>query len=202
MSAARLTPTALPLPRLYSAPEPRHLHLVAEPDDATLLAEIAAGRTDSFQRFYGRHAGRVLSYAQKLCGDAVLAEDLAQEVFLTVWRKAAGFQADRGDGPGWLYTITRNKVLDHWRRCGRTPPIADLDLTLLEAVPRGIGSELKVSLEKAMSGLRDEHRSALDLAYFGGFSYEETARKLGLPLGTLKSRIRAALGLLREALET
>lgn len=178
------------------------MQLVAEPDDATLLAEIAAGRTDSFQRFYARHAGRVISYAKKLCGDAVLAEDLAQDVFLTVWRKAAGFQADRGDGPGWLYTITRNKVLDHWRRIGRTPQPATVDLALLEAAPRGVGSELKISLEKALGGLRAEHRSALDLAYFGGFSYEETAQRLGLPLGTLKSRIRAALGLLREALET
>lgn len=177
------------------------MHLVADADDATLLAEIAAGRPDSFQRFYDRHAGRVIAYAQRLCSDAVLAEDLAQEVFLAVWRKAASYQADRGDGPGWLYTITRNKVLDHWRRCGRTPPLADLDLTLLEAAPRGVGPESRISLAKALDGLRVEHRSALDLAYFGGFSYEETAERLGLPLGTLKSRIRAALGLLREALE-
>jgi len=177
------------------------LHLVADADDATLLAEIAAGRTDSFQRFYDRHAGRVIAYAQRLCSDAVLAEDLALEVFLAVWRKAASYQPDRGDGPGWLYTITRNKVLDHWRRCGRTPPLADLDLTLLEAAPRGVGHESRISLAKALDGLRVEHRSALDLAYFGGFSYEETAERLGLPLGTLKSRIRAALGLLREALE-
>ena len=177
------------------------MHLVADADDATLLAEIAAGRADSFQRFYDRHAGRVVAYAQRLCGDAVLAEDLAQEVFLAVWRKAVSYQPERGGGPGWLYTITRNKVLDHWRRCGRTPPLADLDLTLLEAAPRGVGHETRISLAKALDGLRAEHRSALDLAYFGGFSYEETAERLGLPLGTLKSRIRAALGLLREALE-
>lgn len=169
-------------------------------DDAALLAGVGEGSADSFQSFYGRHAGRVLAYAQKLCGDRTLAEDVAQDVFLAVWRKASSYRVDRGDVSGWLYTITRNRVLDRWRREGRSPATADVDLTLLESAPTGVANEMRLSLERALDSLRSEHRTALRLAYFGGFSYEETAVRLGLPVGTLKSRIRAALGLLRESL--
>lgn len=169
--------------------------------DAALLAEIGAGRADSFQSFYGRHAGRVLAYARKLCGERGVAEDVVQDVFLAVWRKAASYREDRGDVAGWLYSITRNRVLDRWRREGRGPIAVDLDLSRFETPAPKVERETRLALVRALDGLRDEHRIPLRLAYFGGLTYEETAVRLNLPVGTLKSRIRAALAQMRQALE-
>lgn len=171
--------------------------------DASLLAAIAEGRCEAFQLFYERFGARVLSYARQLVGGhSERAEDLAQEVFLAVWRKAGSFDADRGDAAGWLYTIARNRFLDERRKAARSKEIdGELDLTHVAEVPQGVGAELRVSLEKALSILRDEQRQALELAYFGGLTYEETALRLNLPVGTLKSRIRAALSTLRGFLE-
>jgi RNA polymerase sigma-70 factor (ECF subfamily) len=167
--------------------------------DAVLLAAIAEGTSEAFQAFYERFGARVLSYARQLVGGhSERAEDLAQEVFLTVWRKAATFDAGRGDAAGWLYTIARNRFLDERRKAARSKEIdAELDLTHVAETPRGVGAELRVSLEKALSTLRADQRQALELAYFGGLTYEETALRLNLPVGTLKSRIRAALSSMR-----
>jgi RNA polymerase sigma-70 factor (ECF subfamily) len=171
--------------------------------DAVLLGGIALGQTEAFQAFYERFGGRVLIYARQLVGgNADRAEDLAQEVFLSVWRKAASFDAERGDAAGWLYTIARNRFLDDRRRAARSKEIdTELDLTHVADAPEAVGVEMRVSLGKALSALRDEQRQALELAYFGGLTYEETAVRLNLPVGTLKSRIRAALATLRDLLE-
>lgn len=171
--------------------------------DAALLAAIAEGRCEAFQAFYERFGARVLSYARQLVGGhSERAEDLAQEVFLAVWRKAASFDAARGDAAGWLYTIARNRFLDERRKAARSKEIdGELDLTHVAETPQGVGAELRISLEKALSILRDEQRQALELAYFGGLTYEETALRLNLPVGTLKSRIRAALSTMRGFLE-
>ena len=132
---------------------------------------------------------------------APIYEDVVQEVFLSVWRKAASYRSDRGDVPGWLYTITRNKLVDLWRRKGAAVEDPDFDFTQLLAT--GPGAEAQVvslTVRKALSALGREQREALELAYFGGLTYEETAERLALPLGTLKSRIRAGLAAMRAVL--
>lgn len=170
------------------------------PDDATLLRGIAQGQREAFHDFYERHAGRVVAYSRQLAGGEAL-EDVVQEVFLAVWRKAASYQADRGDVAGWLYTITRNKLFDLWRRQGRSPAAGSFDLQALAGGARGVPSELRLSLEQALGRLRADQRQAVEMAYFGGLTYEETAERLQLPVGTLKSRIRSALHAMRATLE-
>jgi RNA polymerase sigma-70 factor (ECF subfamily) len=187
---------------VYSSPETKRLlegaH-AAGPSDAALLGRIAEGDVDSFQAFYGRYAGRVLAYARQIGRNREAAEDVVQEVFVVVWRRAASYRPDRGDTPGWLYTITRNKLVDHWRRTGDALELAEIDeRRLAEAEEPG---ELRLSVRQALSRVAPEQRRAIEMAYFGGLTYEETARRLELPLGTLKSRIRTGLKALRSLLE-
>jgi RNA polymerase sigma-70 factor (ECF subfamily) len=179
------------------APEP------SGPDSALLLHRIAGGDIDAFQAFYQRHAGRVLAYARQLGRRPDLAEDVVQEVFVAVWRKAASYQADRGDPVGWLYTITRNKLVDLWRKSGDTAGLDELQWQQLPG-PETAGSprsDLLLTMRQALARVSPEQRAAIELAYFGGLTYEETAERLRLPVGTLKSRIRSGLRTLRAVLE-
>ena len=124
-----------------------------------------------------------------------------QEVFLAVFRKAGSYRPERGDVAGWLYTITRNKMVDLWRR--RDPgeqAEEEFDFARLPDEREQFASELKLSVRQVLAELSDDQRRAVELAYFGGLTYEETAARLQLPLGTLKSRIRAGLMAMRARL--
>jgi RNA polymerase sigma-70 factor, ECF subfamily len=195
----------LPLPSLSMAyiPPQGSIRLLqgaeAVPDDAVLLGRIAQGDLEAFQAFYGRYAGRVLSYARQLSRGRDLAEDVVQEVFVTVWRRAASFRSDRGDPAGWLYTITRNKLVDHWRKLGDAAELDELDE---RSFAEGGAGDLRLAMRQALSQVSPEQRRAIEMAYFGGLTYEETAKRLQLPIGTLKSRIRSGLKTLRTVLES
>jgi RNA polymerase sigma-70 factor (ECF subfamily) len=178
-------------------------HAERDAGDIALLRRIAGGDMEAFQLFYERYAGRVLAYARQLSrfsSPTDLTEDVVQEVFVAVWRKAASFQADRGDPCGWLYTITRNKMVDLWRRRGEASGLDEDSLQQI-AEPAAPGSELLLTMRQALTQVPAEQRAAIELAYFGGLTYEETAERLHLPLGTLKSRIRSGLRTLRTLLE-
>ena len=172
---------------------------IPEPLDETLLAATARGDLDAFHAFYERHAGRVLAYARRICRDATLAEDVTQEVFTAVWTKAATFRPDRGGTHAWLYTLTRNKLVDHWRKLGRDCDMEGIDDLVIPAPVSG-DRDLRLALRQALARVPSEQRQAIETAYFGGLTYEETASRLDLPLGTLKSRIRVGLRALKAAL--
>jgi len=171
----------------------------AVPNDAVLLGRVAQGDLEAFQVFYGCYAGRVLTYARQLSRGRDLAEDVVQEVFVTVWRRAASFRPDRGDPAGWLYTITRNKLVDHWRKLGDVEEMDELDE---RSLAEGGAGDLRLAMRQALSRVSPEQRRAIEMAYFGGLTYEETAKRLQLPVGTLKSRIRSGLKSLRTVLES
>jgi RNA polymerase sigma-70 factor (ECF subfamily) len=194
-------PLAVALFGVYSAQETTRLLQGAEaaPGDTVLLGRIAQGDIEAFQTFYSRYAGRVLAYARQLARGRDLAEDVVQEVFVAVWRRAASFRPDRGDPAGWLYTITRNKLVDHWRKTGEGAELDELDERRLseDETP----GDLRLSVRQALTRITPEQRRAIAMAYFGGLTYEETARRLDLPVGTLKSRIRSGLKTLRTVLE-
>jgi RNA polymerase sigma-70 factor (ECF subfamily) len=172
----------------------------SEPTAAACLGAIAAGDFTSFQRFYQRYAPALLAYLCQLCRDRQLAEDLVQEVFVTVWQKAASYRPDRGDPNGWLYAIARNKLIDHWRKVHPTQELGEFDLDQLPLRGAG-GPDLVLTLRSVLARVSPEQRTAIELAYFGGLTYEETAKRLQLPLGTLKSRIRVGLRAMRQILE-
>lgn len=170
--------------------------------DETLLARIADGDLEAFQTFHDRYAARVASYARHLNHDRQFDEDIVQEVFTSVWTRAASFNPERGTEPGnaagWLYTLTRNKVIDLWRRSSKGGQAEEIDDRLL-AAPRQ-EDDLRLALRQALSHVSPEQRQAIEMAYFDGLTYQETAQELELPEGTLKSRIRLGLRTLRSVL--
>jgi RNA polymerase sigma-70 factor, ECF subfamily len=201
IATSSLLPFRLLLFGVYSAQETNRLLQGAEavPNDAVLLGRIAQGDLEAFQAFYSRYAGRVLTYARQLSRGRDLAEDVVQEVFVTVWRRAASYRPDRGDPAGWLYTITRNKLVDHWRKLGDVEEMDEIDE---RSFAEGGAGDLRLAMRQALSQVSPEQRRAIELAYFGGLTYEETAKRLQLPVGTLKSRIRSGLRSLRTVLES
>ncbi|HEY4591479.1 MAG TPA: sigma-70 family RNA polymerase sigma factor [Thermoanaerobaculia bacterium] len=170
-----------------------------EPDDESLLAAITRGDLEAFHQLYERYAGRVLACARHLCRDAALAEDITQEVFTAAWTRAGTFRPDRGSAPAWLFTLTRHKLVDHWRKTGKGVELAALDDVRPPAQDPEDG-DLRLCLRQALDHASPEQREAIEIAYFEGLTYEETASRLALPLGTLKSRIRLGLRAMRSAL--
>jgi len=173
------------------------------PTDAELLVRIGRSDQEAFHLLYDRWAGRLLAYVRQIARRGGSPEDVVQDVFLAVWRKAKTYRPERGNVAGWLYTITRNRVVDKWRRKGGLVEDDGFDLLGLEAEEHDDEARATaISVRGALDELTDEQRSAIELAYFGGLTYQEAAERLDLPLGTLKSRIRAGLARMRERLET
>ena len=166
--------------------------------DETLLAQIADGDLGAFQTFHDRYAARVATYARQLNHDRQLDDDIVQEVFTQVWTRAASFNPARGDAAGWLYTLTRNKVIDLWRRSSRGGQAEEIDDRRLAA--RREEDDLRLTVRQALSRVPPEQRQAIEMAYFDGLTYQETAQELDLPEGTLKSRIRLGLRTMRSVL--
>lgn len=173
----------------------------ADADDSALLAAIARGEIEAFQIFYDRYAARVTSYVRQLSRDRESLEDLVQDVFVSVWRKAGSYSPERGDAAGWLYTMTRNKLVDQWRKVREKA--VELDAMHSWEMPAIAPPEedLFLSVRQALFQVAPDQREAIEMAYFGGLTYEETAVRLDLPVGTLKSRIRAGLRSLRSVLD-
>lgn len=169
--------------------------------DEELLAETAGGSLQAFQTFYDRHAGRILAYARRMSRDPALAEDITQEVFMAVWTRAGTFRPDRGDAPAWLYTLTRNKLVDHWRRSGGGVEMPAGDELRQPAAEEHGNGDLRLTVRRALTWIPPEQREAIELAFFSGLTYEETAGRLALPVGTLKSRIRLGLRAMRARLQ-
>ena len=194
--------TTIPINTWMLALQPTRSEAWEGPRDEDLLAGIARGEMEAFQTFYERHASRVVAYACKLARDRHLAEDVAQEVFTSVWTKAASFRPERspGDGaPGWLYTLTRNKFIDHWRRGPKAAVTEEIDDRRLPA-QQGEPKDLHLTMKQALAQVSPDQRKAIEMAYFGGLTYQETAGELELPVGTLKSRIRLGLRTMRALL--
>jgi RNA polymerase sigma-70 factor (ECF subfamily) len=163
---------------------------------------LAIGRQDreAFQHLYDRYAGRLLAYVQAMGRGCLTAEDVVQEIFVAVWHKAGQYRVELGTPEAWIFTITRNKVFDIWRT---RPPVEGKDARDMEAfmdTTEHPDAVLVVTVRKALASLPEDQRRPLVLAYFGGFTYEEAAHRLAVPVGTLKSRIRAALGQLKTLL--
>lgn len=198
MNAASDSSTTIPIQPWMLEPAPRRQ--TGGPGDADLLARIAGSDREAFRAFHERHARRVTAYARQLCRDRHLAEDVTQEVFTSVWTRAGSFRPERtaGDALGWLYALTRNKLIDHWRRGPKGMEAGEVDEQRLSDDPDG--RELRVVLRQALARVPPDQREAIELAYFGGLTYQETAGELELPLGTLKSRIRLGLKALRNVL--
>ncbi len=170
--------------------------------DGELLERIAARDRDAFDELYGRYARAVLGLALRRLGDRGRAEDAVQEAFAAIWRSAGSYRRERGAGAAWLYAIARNAIVDGLRR---TPePAADApDAPSGEAGPpeEAESAWLAWRVHRALEQLPEHERKVIELAYYSGLSQSEVAEFLQVPLGTVKTRTRSALGRLGQILE-
>jgi len=171
-----------------------------------LLAKIAERDRDALRALYGRFATAVFSLARRILSDGTEAEDVLQEVFVQVWREATSFDRSRGSVPAWLMSIARNRSIDRLRsRRRKDAAQRDKELTdLLEPVP-GVDEDVATMsdvgrVRHALATLPEVQRQALLMSYFGGRSHSEIAAAIGVPIGTVKSRIAGGLQALRAAL--
>lgn len=172
-------------------------------DDA-LLAGIAGGDTDAMAAFVQRHQRRVYGVARGIVVDAVLAEDVAQEAFLRVWRHAGGFDPRRASAITWLSVITRNLAIDacRLRRSAPADPERILALADRRATPGEQERTAEVDrLRRALATLPPEQRRCVLRAAVLGTTAQEIADDDDIPLGTAKTRIRLGLRRLRTALD-
>ena len=151
----------------------------------------------AFSRLFRHFAPRLKAYVMRGGGDPAVAEEIVQECMVTVWRKAGTYDRSKANVSTWMFTIARNKRIDRLRRENRPMPSAD-DLEDLSpaAQPADERHEAGLRREKirtAMAGLPPEQIEVLEKAFFEDLSHQAVAMELGLPLGTVKSRIRLAL---------
>jgi RNA polymerase sigma-70 factor, ECF subfamily len=168
--------------------------------DADLVLAVGRGdRGEPLRELYRRFAGRVFGLGVQLLGDRGLAEELVQETFVRVWRNAARFDPERGSAATFIFTIARRLAIDLWRRPSSRPANPEA-----EAEPDDDQVErLLVGLDvrDALDSLSEAHRRVLELSYRDQLKQTEIAERLGVPLGTVKTRSYHALRSLRAALE-
>ena len=153
-------------------------------------------------QLYDRYSSVVYGVALRVLRDAAAAEDVLQEIFLQLWRNPGSFDASRGELAPWLAVVSRNRSVDMLRK---RRPQADLSETVVSVEPDLAAdadrSRVAEKIRATLAGMPAVQRSALEMAYFEGYSHSEIAEKTGEPLGTIKTRIRTALILLRRTVE-
>lgn len=175
--------------------------------DEALLAGIAVGDSDAALLFVRRFQARVYGLALTITADSGLAEDIAQRAFERAWRHAGAFDPRRGQVAAWLTTITRNLAIDVLRARRPIPVDPERLTTIIASMvddpeARALRADADGRLQAAIRALPAEQGRAVVMASLYGMTCEEVARADGIPVGTVKSRVRAAVRKLREALET
>ena len=177
------------------------------------MGRIAEGHSDGFRDLYGRYASTAAGLAYRVIGDPVLAEEVVQEVFLSVWRSASAYDAARGSVRSWLLTQVHHRAVDvirredaERRRSLRQPDPIPADPTEDVVEDEWLRAR-RADMRVALRTITDDQRQVLQLAYFDGLTHtqiaaalEQVAAKLGIPLGTVKSRTLSAMLKLREVL--
>lgn len=170
--------------------------------DLTLIDRVRRGEEQAMTALFDRYSRVVYSVALRVLRDAASAEDVLQEVFLSIWRHPDKFVSARGSLGGWLAVVARNRAIDSLRRKRPSEQVDEIYL----ASPFNLADEAERNrlMERARSiifRLPPEQRKTLEMAFFDGLTHTEIAEMTGDPLGTVKTRIRSALITLRKELE-
>jgi RNA polymerase sigma-70 factor (ECF subfamily) len=176
--------------------------------DEDLMPLIGSKDPEAFEVLFDRHGGAAYSLAYRIVGERGSAEDVTQEAFISVWRSGARFDRARGSVRAWLLSIVRNRAIDTLRAgAGKAPKLNFDDDAIIEARPAEERTEDEVlrhetthEIRGVLEELPGEQSKVIELAYFGGFSQTEIAGMLGLPLGTVKGRMRLGLKKIRTEL--
>src|SRR5215203_150890 len=176
--------------------------------DEELMPLVGGQDPEAFEVIYDRHGGAAYSLAYRIVGDRTTAEEVTQEAFISVWRSGTRFDAGRGSVRSWLLSIVRNRAIDFLRsRAGKAPKLDFDDASALEQRPatektdeEALRRETAAELRGAIGKLPPDQSKVIELAYFGGFSHSEIAQIQGLPMGTVKGRMRLGLEKIRGEL--
>ncbi len=184
--------------------EPATIPAVAANDlsDGELISRTADGDRGAFDVLYRRYSRPVFGLALRRLGDRGRAEDAVQETFASIWRAARSYRPERGPGAPWLYAVARNAITDRGRARSE-PPAEAPDSPSPDAGPaeRAESGWTAWRVHRALEELNVNERSVIELAYWSGLSQSEIAEFLNIPLGTVKTRTRAALARLAVLLE-
>jgi RNA polymerase sigma-70 factor, ECF subfamily len=184
------------------------LFAVIAEGDAELVRRLQERDPQALGELYDKYGRLAFSLIYRIVRDVGTAEDLVQETFLRVWNRSQGFDAERGALGGWLLAVARNCAIDYLRSAaGKMRNAVELEETVhpslyLDLEKDVLSADKARRLRQAMEKLNPNQRSAIELAYFEGLSQTEMAERMGQPLGTVKTWVRAALKNLRESLGT
>lgn len=191
--------------RVFAPPRRKKLRAMdsfADLSDEDLLARIGGGDRMAFAALFGRYAPKVKSYLMRLAAGGAAAEDLAQDAMISVWRRAASYDATRAKPSTWIFVIARNAWIDRLRRekvelayRSVNPPVEESQEEAPDAAVARRDDESRIA--DALAVLSDEQRQVLRLSFFEDRPHSEIATRLSLPLGTVKSRLRLAVIKLR-----
>jgi RNA polymerase sigma-70 factor (ECF subfamily) len=169
------------------------------------LAAIAAGSDEALRRFFNLTSAKVFGLLLRMLRDHAAAEDVLQEVYFTVWRRAASFDPSRASPITWVVTIARNRAIDRLRSVSQTArvvPIDGIDIADASEPPGGAleATDRHSNVQACLATLDEPSQTAIRGAFFEGLTYEHLAARHQVPLGTMKSRIRRGLIRLRKCL--
>jgi RNA polymerase sigma-70 factor (ECF subfamily) len=183
--------------------------IVSGPDadsDDSLLDAIRRRDEGAIAALYDRYGRLAFGLAYRVVGERNAAEDVVQEAFLSIWRRAASFETTRGSVRTWVLSIVHHRAIDRLRgTAGRTrqdAPIDDFERILAIDDPWSEVSQViqRETLQKAIATLPDAQRQAVEMAYFDGYTQQEIATRMDVPVGTVKGRLRLAMQRLRTLL--
>ena len=168
---------------------------------------VQGGSPRAFELLYDRHGGAAFSLAYRMVGNRVTAEDITQEAFLSIWRSRLRYDQARGSVRTWVLGIVHNRAIDQLRR----GTVHDRRRETLDGVEERHEARERTDVEAArredargvrtaLDALPEEQRRTIELAYFGGFSHSQIAEMLGMPIGTVKGRMRLGLEKMRKQL--
>lgn len=181
-------------------------HEGAVEHDQSLVAWMRGGDEAALESLYARYGGLAFTLALRIVGDRDLAVEVVQDAFFRLWQQADGYDPARGSVPAWLLTVTRNRAIDtlrgrqHQARLRESAPLTDGEADRREHGDLAEAVVLRQTLGRAVRALPPEQRRIVELAYFEGLTRIEIADRLSHPVGTVKTRLRAALDRLRETL--
>lgn len=169
-------------------------------EDAALVAAMAAGDRGALAKLYARHSGLLLGLALRIVRERREAEDLLHDVLLEAWRAAKDFDPKRGRVRTWLAIRMRSRALDLQKsaRVSRNAGDAGLEV-IVDERPDSSSSPDHARVRTALAALGNDQRTVVELAYFEGLSCSEIAERIKIPIGTVKSRLAAGLGRLRDS---
>jgi RNA polymerase sigma-70 factor, ECF subfamily len=192
-----------------TAPHPRVTGAPGKTTDRVLLGRVATGDVAALRLIYEEHAPRAMAIARRILRNVEEAEDIVQETFLELWRRAPQFDGRRGGLCAWVVTIARSRAIDRLRSsatAGRAVDEASVSPEVHPTSPPCPMTETERRLTEskvadALATLPPEQRRTIQLAYFDGLSQTEIAAKTGSPLGTVKMRVKLAVGKLKTLLQ-